>query len=216
MTSGKARSGGASGPRSNAYSASKYSNWSRYNPWDMEIDSALQRLPKKAGGLQIVKFSVHADFIMPLEIGDVEKALADLGPDAIQDLDIILLLSGTTRQKNFGRGARFGLYSPNRALIAIHAFPKKLQTMQFKRGLSPAVQHEYVRTGAVFNSPDTVTLDEAAVRRFLLDDVLLHEIGHHLDRYNFASKSSKKAEGFAEWFATENGFKRASDMVVLR
>jgi len=54
------------------------------------------------------------------------------------------------------------------------------------------------------------------VRRFLLDDVLLHEIGHHLDRHNFARKSNRKIEGFAEWFATENGFRRASEMVVAR
>ncbi len=86
--------------------------------------------------------------------------------------------------------------------------------MRFKCGLSPAVQREYARAGAIFKSPDTALLDEAAVRRFLLDDVLLHEIGHHLDPHNFAHKSSKKIEGFAEWFATENGFRRASEMVV--
>lgn len=207
---------GASGPRSNIYSSSKFSNWSRYNPWDMEIDKAIQRLPKSSSKPQIHKFPVHSDFMMPLEITDVEAAIEKLGPGLTDGIEVILLLAGTTRQKSFRRGARFGLYYVVRGLIAIHAFPKHLQTMHFKRGLSPAVQQEYVRAGAIFKSPDTAILDDAAVRRFLLDDVLLHEIGHHLDRHNFARKSSRKIEGFAEWFATENGFRRASEMVVAR
>jgi hypothetical protein len=207
---------GASGPRSNMYSGSKLSNWSRYNPWGMEIDKALQKLPKSSHKLQIHKFPVHSDFMLPLDIEDVKTALEKLGPDVANNLKTILLLSGTTKQKSFGRGARFGLYSKDRGLIAIHALPKHLQIMQFKHGLSPAKRHEYTRAGAIFKSPDTVIFDDAAVRRFLLDDVLLHEIGHHLDRENFTTKSNKKAEGFAEWFATEHGFRRTNNMAVLR
>jgi hypothetical protein len=182
----------------------------------MEVDKALQKLPKSSRKLQIHKFPVHSDFIMPLEIMDVEAVLEKLGPHLPEGLQTILLLAGTTKQKSFRRGSRFGVYYQERGLIAIHAFPKHLQTMRFKHGLSPAMQQQYIRAGAVLKSSDTVILNEAAVRRFLLDDVLLHEIGHHIDRANFSIKSLKKVEGFAEWFATEHGFRRASDMVVLR
>lgn len=182
----------------------------------MEIDKAIQRLPKSSSKPQVHKFPVHSDFILPLEIKDVEAALEKLGSDVTEGLHTILLLAGTTKQKSFRRGSRFGIYCKDQGLIAIHAFPKHLQIMQFKGGLPPAVQQEYIRAGAIFKSPDTIILDEAAVRRFLLDDVLLHEIGHHIDRENFSNKSLKKAEGFADWFATEHGFRRASDMVALR
>jgi hypothetical protein len=49
-------------------------------------------------------------------------------------------------------------------------------------------------------------LTEKAVRVFLRRDVLMHEIAHHLDRDNFRSKSTRKSEYFADWFATTHGF----------
>jgi len=83
----------------------------------MEIDKAIQRLPKSSSKPQIHKFPVHSGFMMPLEITDVEAAIEKLGPGLTDGLEVILLLAGTTRQKSFRRGARFGLYSVARGLV---------------------------------------------------------------------------------------------------
>ena len=40
--------------------------------------------------------------------------------------------------------------------------------------------------------------------------VLLHELGHHVDADNFRNKSHKKSEAFAEWFASEHGYRLRS------
>ncbi len=64
----------------------------------MEIDKAIQRLPKSSSRPQIHKFPVHSDFILPLEIKDVEAAIEKLGPSLTDGLEVILLLAGTTRQ----------------------------------------------------------------------------------------------------------------------
>ena len=41
---------------------------------------------------------------------------------------------------------------------------------------------------------------EDTLRAFYLRDVLLHEIGHHVDRSNFFSKKDAAAERYAKWF----------------
>lgn len=74
----------------------------------------------------------------------------------------------------------------------------------------PSLLHEYQRAGASI-TPDgqrwRVQFDAASLRQFYLRDVLMHELGHHVDRGNFAFKTDRKAERLAEWFATENGYK---------
>ena len=48
-----------------------------------------------------------------------------------------------------------------------------------------------------------------AIRRFYLWDVLVHEIGHHVDRFH-PDRSTKRSERFAEWFARTYGFEAES------
>ena len=61
----------------------------------------------------------------------------------------------------------------------------------------------------LIESAGTFNSDEESLKRFYLQDVLMHELGHHVDSPNFISKSDKKAEGFAEWFASEYGYRLA-------
>ena len=46
------------------------------------------------------------------------------------------------------------------------------------------------------------------VLSFYLQDILVHEIGHHVDRANLGHP--KESEAYARWFATEYGFRRES------
>jgi hypothetical protein len=43
----------------------------------------------------------------------------------------------------------------------------------------------------------TLQFDSSSLRRFYLYDVLLHEVGHHVDRDHM----SENAERYASWFA---------------
>ena len=49
------------------------------------------------------------------------------------------------------------------------------------------------------------TFTDDSIRRFYLWDVLVHEIGHHVDRFH-PDRSNKRSERFAEWFARTYGF----------
>ena len=65
----------------------------------------------------------------------------------------------------------------------------------------PSEIKKYTKFGAVVKSSDrggsTVVFDEPNLRRFYLYDVLLHELGHHVDRLGAA----KSPERYALWFA---------------
>ena len=53
-----------------------------------------------------------------------------------------------------------------------------------------------------------ISFSAKALKRFYLHDVLIHELGHHVDRNNLHryGRSTPDAEGFAEWFAREYGY----------
>ena len=50
-----------------------------------------------------------------------------------------------------------------------------------------------------------VRFDARSLKKLYLQDVLVHEIGHHADRANLGN--TKDNEAFARWFATEFGFR---------
>lgn len=65
----------------------------------------------------------------------------------------------------------------------------------------PSEITKYTKFGAVQKVSDrgrtVITFDEQSLRRFYLYDVLLHELGHHVDRFG----ALKGAERYALWFA---------------
>ena len=79
--------------------------------------------------------------------------------------------------------------------------------MRFTRRLKPDTINVYRRAGAAISEAGTgteITFNTEALRRFYLNDVLMHEIGHHNDHQ---LRAQRKREGFAEWFAIEYGHK---------
>jgi hypothetical protein len=71
---------------------------------------------------------------------------------------------------------------------------------------------EYRRAGAEIREDDgdgvEIRFNAASLRKFYLRDVLAHEIGHHVD--GRVRRTNRQAEAFADWFATEYGYKRTS------
>jgi hypothetical protein len=69
----------------------------------------------------------------------------------------------------------------------------------------PTIVEEYKRMGAKWKQNDSVwslEFDQSSLKRFYLFDVLLHELGHHVDR-RIRGRDTESAERYAEWFAQE-------------
>jgi hypothetical protein len=164
-----------SGPRANMYSASKFTNWSDYDPFFMEARAALKRfdskLPRGPSHPRIIVLRPHAEFIHPCNRIQIERKLSQVPSSCLEGIRAVFMLAGTIKQLRCHRSSLFCYGCYWRSCVFLHAHPFAL------RGF-----------------------DLDSIRDFYLNDVLVHEIGHHVDR--FRSANTKTREGFAGWFAT--------------
>jgi len=169
----------SSGPRGNAYSESKFTNWALYDPFFSEARSAYKRfddkLPSQPDFPRVVALPPLApDFIHPAKRHEVRQRLQDMPPEHVAGLRAVILLSGTRKQQRSWTSSLgcYGTYWRDCIFLFAHPFD---------------LGGRYV--------------DE--FRDFYLDDVLVHEIGHHLDRHRTADYETK--EGFAYAFVQRQG-----------
>jgi hypothetical protein len=164
-----------SGPRSNWYSEDRFTNWSEYEPWWLEVQAVFKRfdgkIAKRPSFPKIIELPPLQGFICPCFASEVEAQLTSCSPEFLKGLRAVFILSGTTKQlKSWGRATTFyGRYWKN--CVFLHAYP--------------------------FGRAELVSL-----RRFYVRNVLMHEIGHHLDARNVTQKDR---EQFAEQFAKKHG-----------
>jgi hypothetical protein len=164
-----------SGPRSNRYSEDRFTNWSEYEPWWLEVQAVFKRfdgkIAKRPVFPKIIELPTLDGFIRPCSSAEVEAQVTSCPPEFLKGLRAVFILSGTTKQlKSWGRTTTFyGRYWSR--CVFLHAYP--------------------------FGRADLLWL-----RRFYLRNVLMHEIGHHLDCWNFARKDRER---FAEEFARIHG-----------
>ena len=159
----------SSGPRSNSYSESKFTNWTVYDPFFTEARTALKRF---GGRIPEVPTFPHvivlrpqlSDFIHACSREQVVWRLEKMPAASLQGLRAVFLLAGTRKQERLWQN-RFGCYGLYlRPWVFLCAHP-------FFLGYS----------------------DRDALRDFYLDDVLVHEIAHHVDRERMANKKTKEA-----------------------
>ena len=164
-----------SGPRSSAYSENRFTNWSEYEPWWLEVQSVFKRfddrIAKRPKFPKIIDLPALEGFIRPCTAGQVEAQLQTVPARFLEGLRGIFILSGTKRQlKSYRRSTAFyGHYW--RCCVFLHAYP--------------------------FGRADLNWLN-----RFYIRDVLMHEIGHHVDQFY---TTTQKRERFAEQFARKHG-----------
>ena len=164
-----------SGPRSNRYSENRFTNWSEYEPWWLEVQAVFKhfdsRIAKRPTFPKIVELEPIDGFIRPCSAREVEAQLMNCPEHFLKGLRAVFILSGTVKQlKGCTRSAVFYGHYWN-SCVFLHAYP--------------------------FGRADLVWL-----RRFYLRDVLMHEIGHHFDLRNITAKDRER---FAERFARANG-----------
>lgn len=167
----------SSGPRSNAYSGNKFTNRRYYDPFALEVASAFKRfnnrIPEAPEAPWTIVLPPHTGFIHPCNREQIERKLSEVPRQFIEGLRAIFVLSGTNRQLRCWRG-KLSCYGWYwRDCIFLHAHPAELGRF-----------------------------DRDSLRDHFLDHVLLHEIGHHVDRFRLTDH--KTSEGFANWFATQS------------
>jgi len=164
-----------SGPRSNAYSENRFTNWSEYRPWWLEIQAVFKRfdgkIAKRPAFPKIIELKTLDGFIRPCSAREVEGQLMSCPGEFLKGLRAVFILSGTAKQlKSWGKATSYcGHYW--RDCVFLHAYP--------------------------FGRSDLNWL-----RRFYLRDVLMHEIGHHVDSHNVTREARER---FADQFASKHG-----------
>jgi hypothetical protein len=163
-----------SGPRSNRYSENRFTNWSEYQPWWLEVQTVFKRFDGKIARNpkfpKVIYLEPLEGFIRPCSEQEVEAQLRSCPAQFLRGLRAVFILSGTRKQLLSKRSAAFyGHYW--RCCVFLHAYP--------------------------FGRANLTWL-----RRFYIRDVLMHEIGHHVDELN---TTRAKRERFADRFAEVHG-----------
>jgi len=160
----------SSGPRSNAYSESKFTNWAEYDPFFAEARAAFKRYDGKISHAPIFPHIItiktqFPDFIHACNRAEVRTRLERMPPASRKDLRAVFLLAGTRKQEKswWSNLGCYGMYWRSCVFLCAHPF----------------------------HLPSGYTLDD--LRRFYLDDVLVHEIAHHLDRERMVDDKAKEA-----------------------
>ena len=199
------------GERSNNYSGSKYTNWSRYNPFDLEISSLPEDLKPRLSieidstSISVYVRSLHPGFVYPVNLKDVKEVLAQVPPAFLNNLCSVYLLGGTSKQLKASKKCfRYGCYESG--IIYLYAFPKWMLKEHWGKRPKPTIIEEYKRMGATWTQDESgwwLEFDRLSLRRFYLYDVLLHELGHHVDQ-RLWKRDVASVERYAEWFAQEH------------
>ncbi len=161
-----------SGPRSNAYSVNKFTNQTIFNPFTLEMETVWRRFDRrialKPSKPLVIALPPARDFQQPCNEMDIRAKLARVQPEFLVDLRAIFVLSGTQKQLRTWRSKVALVGCYWRRCVFLYAYPWM----------------------------GRMNLDQ--MRQFYVHDVLLHEIGHHVDRFRHADHATK--EGFANWF----------------
>ena len=202
----KGNRGGNRSGRSNMYSKSKYTNWSPFDPFSLETEAPAKNPPslvvEVGEGFPIFVRELHPGFVRPVEAACVHELLSRVPADFLAGLDSVTILGGTSKQLK-SHLVRYGTYCPGR--IFLHAFKARIMSQYWGRKPKPSYVEEYRRAGAEWRRVGSgwrLEFTTESLRQFYLYDVLLHELGHHVDDRAWTS-SVDRAERFAEWFAIE-------------
>jgi len=137
-------------------------------------------------------------FARTCSVEEVVDVLGSVPCEYLLGLSGVYLMAGTSKQQRL-RKLTFGLYYRERIFL----FPVPLDRLSqgWPCSSNPSDVKRYTKFGARVSSSrggrSTVTLDEIGLQRFYLYDVLLHELGHHVDRL----RRTGDPERYARWFA---------------
>lgn len=191
---------------------SKSSKFNLFDPYESEIDNQYLNqhysfFNSNKGQFVIKECPLNPNFIIPVTKAEVRSKLNSLPSQFLEGLKGVMLLGGSKKQLKtaWGNLSCYGVYSDS--VIFLLPFPIE-QLITCSRTLPPPhIKQDYEKAGAIFtfeNQRWYKHFTRSTLKTFYLNDVLIHELGHHVDRYN---KNDSDAEKYAEWFAREYGYK---------
>jgi len=193
-----------SGQRSGLYSDQRFTNWSTHDPYWSEVETLPQKMRPRAEvarGTEVplgINRPLAQGFVRPWSVEDVADVLQSIPDQFLTGLTGVFLLGGTSRQRSLKRLA-YGIYSTNR--VFLFALPERMLEQSLSKMPKPNVAHAYTKFGVTITPSDKggakLRFDAVSLRSYFLHDVLLHEVGHHVDREH----RSDNAERYATWFA---------------
>lgn len=204
--------------RSNSYSGSRFTNWSAYHPWfsGQVKDVRTHKFELNAEtSLTIIERPLHPDFLRPYSVGDIARLMKALPTKYTRELGAIYLHGGSRKEERlvYRSGFLWGQY--RWGSIHLSAFPRSAMHQELRKPLKKDKMIEFALARPTILKSGRrwiCKFTEAGLRRFYLLDVLLHEVGHHVDRFRLAKKTKANAERFAEWFAAYYA-KRIGDVI---
>lgn len=200
------------GTRSGLYSEDKFTNWARFDPFGAEAERASKgRRPERrvdigSESVPIFVSKLQPGFVRPFSAADVAKTLSQVPIKYIEELAGVYLLGGTAKQKR-NRNFFYGMYRRDR--IYLYALDERNLVQGWEPRPKPNIVREYARFGAKFVQESgrwTLRFTTESLRLFYLLDVLLHEVGHHVER-SVRPYPSEASERYATWFANYQSLK---------
>jgi hypothetical protein len=152
-----------------------------------------------SGGYRIVVRDPGQGFVHILDPVEIRDRLAQLPAHLVAPLEVVQLSRMTRKKRAF---PCYGMQWGN----AIYLYPAEQGLVEhFARPPRPSEYHEARLHGGRWvqdGSRWTLVWSERALRDFYLDNVLIHELGHLLDRRN---TNARDRERFADAFAIRHG-----------
>lgn len=158
----------------------------------------------RGSGYRVIVQSPGDGYRHVLTPQEIRERLAQLPAAMVEPLEVVQL-SRITRKKNsfpcYGMqwGTTVYLYPIEKGLVEYYTRPPR-----------PAQINEARMFGARWRQSASdewqLVWNEAAVKDYYLNNILLHELGHLLDQRN---QSCTDRERYAEWFAIEHGYRRS-------
>ncbi len=212
---GKGRARG-SGVRNGFWSENKFTNLTPYHPYYSQVDKILK---EHAGRLEreddifYYEYPAVSGFVQLLTIPNIQKYMSYLPPSFQTDLRGIFLCPGAKKQLNYSSTV-YGCYDNLSRSIFLFPFPERL-CFYYKAKPKPSECREYERHGAHWKQENgywKLDFTMESLRSFYLRDVLVHELGHHVDNISsLTGENSNQKERFAEWFAMAFGINKSGN-----
>ena len=195
------------GQRSGLYSEQRFTNWTKHDPFWSEVDALPESMTPRAlinrsgsESLPVYDRPLADGFVRPWNVQDVVDVLTTIPQEFLDGLNGVYLLGGTARQRKSKRFL-YGTYQGTRIFL----FPLQARMMSqiWKQRPKPNIEKNYTKFGATINShckgEAVLNFDPKSLRAFMLYDVLLHEVGHHVDRDDVSLNTERYANWFSEY-----------------
>jgi len=145
-------------------------------------------------------------YVYPCSIQDIRRKLEELPSSMLRNLSAVHLCN----QVKMNPGVDAHIYDGSH--IRIYPVPDTLRWCYGKKKPNPACAQERIEFGAYWKKIDNewfLCWQEDSLRDYILNHVLLHEIGHSLDDIHYGTgRGEKLAEAFAHKVGKNRDIKR--------